>query len=98
MGKVVSSQNEAEILHIGMGFQLAGYPQVIGTMWELQDGPAAEMAAAFYSHLAKLGKVGDAGSSARALHYATKEMMANRESGVEGNVLMAFAAYIHLRY
>lgn len=40
-----------EAIHLTSAFQLAGYPHVIGTLWEVNDEAASLMAPAFYTEL-----------------------------------------------
>ncbi|KAF2645154.1 hypothetical protein P280DRAFT_466391 [Massarina eburnea CBS 473.64] len=66
-----------EVLHVTSAFQLAGFAQVICTLWELRIDFAGGMAESFYSHLrARLGADGDVlgtDGAARALHAAVQE-------------------------
>jgi hypothetical protein len=41
-----------ESIHIASAFQLAGYPHVIGTLWEISDSIATKIATQFYTELA----------------------------------------------
>ncbi|RMI38794.1 CHAT domain-containing protein, partial [Streptomyces triticirhizae] len=41
-----------ESLHLTSAFQLAGFPRVIGTLWEVDDRIALDIADAFYARLA----------------------------------------------
>jgi hypothetical protein len=41
-----------ESIHIASAFQLAGYPHVIGTLWEISDTIAAKIATHIYTELA----------------------------------------------
>ncbi|MFG2943244.1 CHAT domain-containing protein [Streptomyces sp. NPDC048282] len=42
-----------EAIHISSAFQLAGYPDVIGTLWRVKDIAAEHMAVGVYAELAK---------------------------------------------
>jgi CHAT domain-containing protein len=53
-------------------FQLAGFPHVIGTLWEIDDATAVEIARAFYTALADRGGSLVPRHAARALHQATR--------------------------
>ncbi|MFD8547181.1 CHAT domain-containing protein [Streptomyces sp. NPDC059649] len=62
-----------EAIHLTSAFQLAGFPQVIGTLWPIDDRLAAEVAESFYTHL----HTGSPGSlapdrAATALHQALR--------------------------
>ncbi|QYA95766.1 CHAT domain-containing protein [Streptomyces anulatus] len=44
-----------ESLHVVTAFQLAGFPQVVGTLWQINDTIAAEIAERIYTQLAADG-------------------------------------------
>ncbi|MGY0007120.1 CHAT domain-containing protein [Micromonospora sp. I033] len=58
-----------EAVHITSAFLLAGYPQVIGTLWRVNDRVTGLIARNFYRELAHHG-------SAAALHVAVRECRA----------------------
>lgn len=62
-----------EIIHLGSAFHLAGYRNVIGTMWRVPDGTAAATARLFYD--APRPPL-DGAPAARALHRATRRLRA----------------------
>ncbi|KAK6533572.1 hypothetical protein TWF694_002510 [Orbilia ellipsospora] len=66
--KVSSSRLTDEMPHIANSFQLAGYPHVIGTLWEADDESAILVSKTFYKHLSR-------NNAARALHHAIRKMM-----------------------
>jgi tetratricopeptide (TPR) repeat protein len=61
-----------EAVHLASAFQLAGFPHVIGTLWEVDDQVSATIADSFYSHLRSAGNALDTGRSAHALHRAVR--------------------------
>jgi CHAT domain-containing protein len=61
-----------EALHLASAFQFSGFESIIGTMWEMWDDEAPELARDFYSYLMDHG--GSYRNSARALAYAIKQM------------------------
>ena len=61
-----------EAIHLATAFQLAGFPHVIGTLWEINDEIAVEIAEAFYAALADPGGTLDPDRAARALHHAAR--------------------------
>ena len=61
-----------EAIHLAAAFQLAGFPHVIGTLWEIDDGIAVRVADAFYASLDD-GSAGlDASTAAYSLHNAVR--------------------------
>jgi hypothetical protein len=67
-----------ESLHITGAFHLAGYRNVIGTLWSVDDSASAEIAAGFYAHLTNQGTVPPrTDRSAHALHHAIRSLRAN---------------------
>jgi hypothetical protein len=61
-----------EALHLATAFQLAGFPSVVGTLWEITEPAAASVAAAFYAGLSTGRGVLDTGRAAVALHHAVR--------------------------
>jgi tetratricopeptide (TPR) repeat protein len=61
-----------EAIHLASAFQLAGFPRVIGTLWEISDNTAVEIARHFYSALFSPDGTLDPGRAADALHHATR--------------------------
>ncbi|MFG2004248.1 CHAT domain-containing protein [Spirillospora sp. NPDC048911] len=64
-----------EGIHLASAFQLAGFPQVIGTLWSVADHVAAEIARGFYAalpstHAGASGNASASADGARALHAA----------------------------
>ncbi|MER8235013.1 CHAT domain-containing protein [Streptomyces sp. NPDC094049] len=78
-----------EAIHPAAAFQLAGFRHVVGTLWRLADGPAPEVARAFYRALAADG---GADRSARALHDAVQAI---RRDPAHSSPLH-WACYVHL--
>ena len=61
-----------EAIHLTSAFQLAGFPHVIGTIWEIDDATAVDITGAFYTALADPDGTLAPSHSARALHEATR--------------------------
>ncbi|MBO3748379.1 CHAT domain-containing protein [Streptosporangiaceae bacterium NEAU-GS5] len=78
-----------ECVHAVTAFQLAGYPYVVGTLWEINDAVAAEIAAVVYEDLAAGGS--DPARSGRCLHRATR-MVRDRYP----HLPTLWAAHIHM--
>ncbi len=79
-----------EAIHLTSAFQLAGYPHVVGTLWEIDDRVAVSVADTFYSHLQVGAQAFDVTAAARALHetiLAVKASFADLPS--------LWAAYMH---
>ncbi|NBH11978.1 CHAT domain-containing protein, partial [Amycolatopsis sp. SID8362] len=62
-----------EALHLAGALQAAGFPQVVGTLWELDDEAAVEVAEGFYRGLRTAGAI-DPGAAARSLHHAVRAL------------------------
>jgi CHAT domain-containing protein len=70
-----------EGLHLVTAFGLAGYPQVIGTLWKIADSAGSIMTELIYQGMRPAGAPGEravprAGLAARALHDATLALRA----------------------
>ncbi|MEU9247789.1 CHAT domain-containing protein [Streptomyces sp. NPDC048385] len=74
-----------EAVHLASALQLAGFPHVIGTLWEVDDFFAVELAESFYTHLTL-----DPERSAQALHAA---VLAARDR--YRKIPSLWAAYVH---
>ncbi|GAA2425405.1 hypothetical protein GCM10010255_79170 [Streptomyces coeruleofuscus] len=61
-----------EAIHLTSAFQLAGFPHVIGTLWQVNDAAALRVATAFYGHLAQAGTGPD--DVALALHKTVRDL------------------------
>jgi len=63
-----------EIIHLAKAFLLAGFPTVIGTLWQAYESSALDIAAVFYAQVAREWKAeqDEPGPDVfpRALHYA----------------------------
>ena len=63
-----------EVLHLGSGFQLVGFPHVIATLWEVNDKEAVKVASDFYDRIKGIeGAYLEEGVVARALHDVVKK-------------------------
>ncbi len=60
-----------EGIHLGSGFQLAGFPHVIGLLWEVDDDLSVCMTEKFYQIMLDRGNAPGYGNTAYALHDAT---------------------------
>lgn len=74
-----------EALHMASAFQLAGFPHVIGTLWEVYDDLTASVSRSVYANLSA--------GPAKALHEAVRELRSS-DQGIELGPL-AWAPFIH---
>jgi hypothetical protein len=61
-----------EAIHLTSSFQLAGFPHVVGTLWEIDDAIAVDIADSFYASLQAGSGTMETGNAARALHDAIR--------------------------
>ncbi|KAF7506300.1 hypothetical protein GJ744_011873 [Endocarpon pusillum] len=64
-----------EVVHVTKAFQLAGFPSMVGTLWQVFDGDAAIVSGEFYAYIARRLDSGDVTELdgdlfARTLHSA----------------------------
>lgn len=64
--------NEAQ--HLVAAFLLAGYPEVIGTLWRIDDSAAFSIVQGVYDQIAPPGQVLNPALAARALHAAAVDL------------------------
>ncbi|MGH3374889.1 MAG: CHAT domain-containing protein [Actinoallomurus sp.] len=79
-----------ESIHLASAFQLAGYPHVIGTLWEISDQQAVTIADIFYTGLTTGDGALDTARSAYALHHAVRTVR-----DTFGGTPSVWAAYLH---
>lgn len=89
--RTASIELSDESIHLTSAFQLVGYPHVIGTLWEIYDSFAADIAKDFYRRLQTGPAVFATGAAAEALHDAIRHKRDNRYA--DRPVL--WAAYLH---
>ncbi|WP_351233327.1 CHAT domain-containing tetratricopeptide repeat protein [Streptomyces sp. NPDC002133] len=61
-----------EAIHLASAFQIAGFPHVIGTLWEINDQLAVKIAKSFYTDLTTGDGSLNTDRAAHALHRATR--------------------------
>lgn len=88
-----------EAIHLTSAFQLAGFPHVIGTLWEVDDQIAVGIADAFYTHLRTEDGAIDTRRAAWALHQTVRGVRDGHD--LPGNlnrtqVPFLWAAYLHV--
>jgi hypothetical protein len=62
-----------EAIQLVTAFQLAGFPGVVGTLWEIGDTAATTIASKFYTRLRTSQGTLDTSGAARALHRAVRD-------------------------
>ncbi|KFY68447.1 hypothetical protein V496_01069 [Pseudogymnoascus sp. VKM F-4515 (FW-2607)] len=77
-----------EGIHLSGGFQVAGVPHVVATLWKVEDQFSVQIAETFYGGLRADGGL-EIGRSSEALRNA---VMYSRSKGVDS---LCWAAYIH---
>lgn len=81
-----------EVIHVVSGFQVAGFPHVIGCLWPSNDGVCVKVAGGFYESLLRRGTMGrDGRDVASALRDA---VMAVRRTERKPRPL-AWAQFVH---
>jgi hypothetical protein len=80
-----------EATHLTAAFQLAGYRNVLGTLWPINDRTAITVATDFYADLTANGtKPPDPNQAAQALHHAVRNLRETTPA-----LPSRWAAYIH---
>jgi CHAT domain-containing protein len=87
--RTTSGNLSDEAIHLTSAFQLAGYPHVIGTLWEVNDHTAARTAVMFYDELQSAPGTFDTSTAARALHDTVRALRGQRDA------IPQWAAYLH---
>ena len=90
-----------EAVHMAGACQLAGFPTVIGTMWQIPDEQSATVAECVYRAMLTEDDKLDSRKAADGLHFAIRKIMIREESKrAKGSKLfdgpMAWAPYIHV--
>ncbi|WP_129838888.1 CHAT domain-containing protein [Streptomyces sp. RFCAC02] len=71
-----SAELADEAVHIASAFQMAGYPHVVGSLWQLPDTTGARVARAVYADLAAPDGTLATARTAEALHTALRAVRA----------------------
>lgn len=79
-----------EAIHLTGAYQLAGYPQVIGTLWAINDIIAPDVAKEFYAGLKTPDGMIDTDRGARALHDTIRALARDYAEAP-----WLWAAYLH---
>jgi CHAT domain-containing protein len=87
-----------EAIALTSAFQLAGFPHVVGTLWEIDDQTAVTIADTFYTHLRTPDGTIDTGQAAWALHQAVRGLRDGHDLPGQldrTQVPFLWAAYLH---
>lgn len=86
-----------EGIHLAGAFQLAGFPFVVGTLWQIDDEHCVQVAKSMYTAMIGDGQIIDVTLSAPALHNAVDALrdVTRGESGGEDDPLV-WATYVHM--
>ena len=79
-----------EAIHLTTAFQLAGFPHVIGTLWEINDELATTVADTFYATLRSSSSSLGTAQAASALHHVVRAIRDDLP-----RTPSLWAAYIH---
>ena len=88
--RATNSRLADEAIHLTSAFQMAGFPHVIGTLWEIGDQVAVDITRDFYSAITNPDDTIDAGRAAEALHHAIRAQR-DRQPGTP----YLWASHIH---
>ena len=80
-----------EAIHLASAFQLAGFPDVIATLWKIPDRVAHEFTQDTYTEFHRTIRSGSALTAARAVHEATRAARARYP-----NLPGLWAGYVHM--
>ncbi|KAL9110827.1 MAG: hypothetical protein Q9227_004627 [Pyrenula ochraceoflavens] len=88
-----------ENIHLGSAFQLMGFPAVVATLWEADDGAAAVVSGEFYrlflEGIAKGQEVSDC--AARSLYKATRKVRESKKGrGEPSDDVIAWGSFVHI--
>ncbi|RJE26206.1 hypothetical protein PHISCL_01454 [Aspergillus sclerotialis] len=85
-----------EIIHVASAFQVMGFPNVIGTLWEVDDGAAVRVCQLFYKAFGRRMALGHhfSESIAYALHEALQQHRKSKRV-MRSNDVLSWAPFIH---
>jgi tetratricopeptide (TPR) repeat protein len=83
-----------EAIHMAGACQLAGFPSVIGTLWQASDLQSAIITGQFYRSLLDKNDKFDFSKVAKALHFAVRNIRNANSQGLDEPLV--WAPYIHV--
>ena len=87
-----------EALHMAGACQLAGFPTVVGTLWQISDINSATVSEMLYGAMLMNGKI-ETGHAAKGLHFAIRKIR-DKTKVVKGSKILhdmvIWAPYIHV--
>ncbi|KAJ3494773.1 hypothetical protein NLG97_g3864 [Lecanicillium saksenae] len=88
---IVEEDLAGEVIHMASGFQVAGFPHVVGCLWNSDDSVCVQVASAFYE---RLFEVGNQNWTSRQVAMALREaMLAVRKEDMDMPLL--WAPFVH---
>ena len=84
-----------ESINLSSAIQLAGFPSVVGTLWEVEEDIAAEVAEEVYSKMLQGASGLNIERSAESLHEAVRALR-ERTRGFMKTLPLRWAPYIHI--
>jgi tetratricopeptide (TPR) repeat protein len=87
-GAIPGTQVPDEPLHLALAFQIAGYRNVVATLWPVNDFAAAKVTQAIYRRITRDGQI-DADGTAQALRAVVLELRDRYPAEI-------WAAYLHV--
>lgn len=86
-----------ESIHMAGAFQLAGFPAVVGTLWQIQDKHSPEIAEIVYRAMCTGGEL-NVQRAVYGLHFAVREFRKEllKELGSKTSDPLLWAPYIHV--
>jgi hypothetical protein len=78
--KPLSNHNADESIHMAGACQLAGFPAVIGSLWQIQDELAPRVAGHVYQEMLTKNQL-NIRKAAQELHFATQKIKNHHKNG-----------------
>ena len=77
-----------EAIHMSSACQLAGFPAVVGTMWQISDNHAATIAKYFYTSILTMDGRADIARAAECLHQAVRKLRDDSKVRMRSKILI----------